>query len=69
MTIKKKPLPLRAHVKIVHVPEYDALYHRTGIVLGTSWEHRITHYIVLLDQPLEHALAVTVSIDHLVEIE
>lgn len=69
MNIRKKLLPLNTRVKIVRVANYDALYHKTGRILGTSWEHRITHYIVLLDEPLEHALAVTVDEEHLIEID
>lgn len=62
---KEKKFELKDKVRVVNVPEYDAFYHVTGIILGMSWYAKQNVYIVLLDNPTEHALAITVEESHL----
>ena len=64
-----KKFTLKQHVQIVGVPDYDALYNKTGVILGTSFYAHHYEYIVLLDTPLAHALAVTVEERHLRLVE
>lgn len=57
----KKNFPLRAMVRFVNLPDDCELLGKTGITLGTSFVNVTDHYIVLLDEPTDTHLAITIT--------
>lgn len=48
-------------VKIVQIPTNDQLYHKTGVWAGWATTDKYTA-IIILDEPLPNALAITIPV-------
>jgi hypothetical protein len=64
MNYVKKEFPLNTKV-VIHSVD-GPLASKTGVILGKSNVNVVDHYIVLLDDPLPEALAISI-IEHCLE--
>ena len=59
--MSKKEFKIKTRVRMVNTGGDKSIEGKTGVILGKSMVHVTDFYIVLLDEPREDALAISIT--------